>query len=75
VEQPEKNSPGLLTVALTIDGNMTANVTGGGKSATLSNGDKHEFEYSGLVANDADGKELPIRLEVAGNRLLIKSRR
>jgi FG-GAP repeat len=73
IDRAEKNATGRLTVALAIDGNMTASVEEGGRGVGLSGHDsKEQFEYAGLVSTDADGKELPSRLEVAGNRLLIK---
>jgi trimeric autotransporter adhesin len=73
VDQPEKNTTGPLTVALAIAGNLTATVEQGGKGMSLSGRDsKQQFGYSGLFSTDADGKELPSRLEMAGNRLLIK---
>jgi hypothetical protein len=73
IQQAQKTSSGRLTVALALTGNMTAKVDDDGKSATLSdNHNKRQFNYAGLIATDADGKELSSRLEVAGARLLIK---
>jgi hypothetical protein len=73
VSQAGNNSTGPLTVALALAGNMTARVNDDGKSAILSdNHNQHQFNYAGLMATDANGKELSSRLEVAGGRLLIK---
>jgi hypothetical protein len=73
VDRAEKTSSGPLTVALALDGNVSASLGEGGTAVRLSDRQgKNQFEYSGLVSTDADGKELPSRLEVAGSRLLIR---
>jgi hypothetical protein len=73
IQQAQKSSSGPLTVALALTGNMTAKVDDDAKGAILSdNHNERQFKYSGLIATDADGKELSSRLEVAGGRLLIK---
>lgn len=73
VENPEKNSSGPLTVALALDGNVTASAEKDGSGVIFSDKSrKEQFEYAGLFSADADGKELPSRMEVDGKRLLIK---
>jgi hypothetical protein len=62
-----------LTVALSIAGDLTATSDANLTGLTLSSRDgRARLRYSGLSARDAAGKALRARLEVAGDRLLLK---
>jgi trimeric autotransporter adhesin len=62
-----------LTVALALEGDLSATVDEGGTGLTLSNRKgQPELRYKGLFAYDATGRKLPARMEVRGARLLLE---
>ena len=63
-----------LTIALALEGDLTAAVDEGGTGLTLTGGEGQvKLRYRGLFAHDATGKKLPAWLEVKDKRLLLKA--
>jgi uncharacterized protein (DUF2345 family) len=63
---------GPLTVALRMSGGWQAQVEVGGRGAVLRGGEREELGYRGLVAQDAQGRELRAWMEVRGEELLLR---
>jgi trimeric autotransporter adhesin len=62
-----------LTVALALHGNMKASLDRNGTVLTLTDErSRSELHYAGLAAFDAYQRRLPARLELEGQRLLLK---
>ncbi len=62
-----------LTVALALSGDLTATADADRAGLTLASRDgRARLRYAGLNASDADGRTLQARLEVKGNRLLLR---
>jgi len=73
IESPAATRAGLLTLAFTLSGDLTPSIDSGGDALTLRRADgQTALRYSGLVAHDADGRELPAWLEIEGRRLLLR---
>lgn len=61
-----------LELALGVSGDLTAQIVAGGRDAVFRSADgRRAVSYSGLLAWDADGRELPVQLASADGRLLI----
>jgi hypothetical protein len=60
-----------LTIELALSRDLDATIDQGGTGLTFSNG-KSRLRYVGLSAREASGKELPARLGVRGQYLLLK---
>jgi len=72
-ERPGQADGRPLTVALALEGNLTATVDEGATGLTLtSRRGRPQLRYKGLFAYDATGKKLPARMEVQGARLLLE---
>jgi hypothetical protein len=72
-ERPGQADGRPLTVALALEGNLTAAVDEGGTGLTLtSRKGQPQLRYKGLFAYDATGRKLPARMEVQGARLLLE---
>jgi trimeric autotransporter adhesin len=71
--QPEGQASGQpLTVALALSGDLAATLEPGGTTLTLTRHDgQAALRYTGLMAHDAAGRELPAWLELRGERLLL----
>ena len=62
---------GPLTLSLALSGNMRGALSGGSDAVTLA-GAGVSLAYRGLVANDASGRQLPARIELRGDHLLLR---
>jgi len=72
-ERPGQADGRPLTVALALEGNLTATVDVGGTGLTLtSRKGQPRLRYKGLFAYDATGRKLPARMEVQNARLLLE---
>lgn len=70
---PGKTKVQLLTIALTLSGDLHAVVDEGKTSLTLTDHvGRSQLRYTGLSAYDADGKVLPAWIELRGKRLLLR---
>jgi hypothetical protein len=61
-----------LTLAFTLSGDLSASVDPGGRSVTLRKGAAAALSYGGLIAVDADSRELPAWLDTTGDQLRIR---
>jgi hypothetical protein len=72
---PEKYAGEPLQIALTLSGDLTASAAEDGKSVSFASRDgKPLLRYAGLLAQDATGRELPARMELRGDRLILAVR-
>lgn len=71
-EAPGRSDGEPLTVALSIEGNVTPTLAAGGRTLALTKDGVTVLRYSGLASWDADGHELPAWLEVDGRELRIR---
>ena len=71
VSPPARRAAGLLTLALSLSGTLTASPDPGGRALTLGNG-RAALQYEGLTAYDAGGRELPARFELRKKALLVR---
>jgi hypothetical protein len=74
---PAKPSGQALTLEFTLAGDLNAEIDAGARGLTVSDLTlNHQgaalMHYSGLEAFDANGHELPARIELAGNELRIR---
>lgn len=73
IDQAPGSSEGkLLTLSMALSGNVTAALDSERQGLTLERNGVAVFRYSGLAAWDAQGRTLPVSLELSGNRLLVK---
>jgi trimeric autotransporter adhesin len=74
IQQPPPGANGQrLTVALTLAGNLRAAVERANAGLQLNNRyGKPELQYSGLVAHDASGRELPAETSLRGGQVLLQ---
>ncbi len=71
-EPPAGGKPGApLTIALALRGPLQPELTDQGRSILLRSGGKPELRYAGLKAWDARGRDLPARMEIAGDEVRI----
>jgi hypothetical protein len=69
---PGKAKGQPLTIALTLAGDLTAVVDSERELKLRDRAGKTDLRYTGLSARDASGKDLPARLEMCGERLLLR---
>jgi trimeric autotransporter adhesin len=74
IQQPPPGADGQrLTVALTLAGNLRAAVEKGNAGLQLDNRyGKPELQYTGLVAHDANDRELPAETSLRDGQLLLQ---
>ncbi len=73
INQPPTSGAGNLTLAFALRGNLSAQVDEDGKGLTLAPASGGAvLRYVGLVAFDADNRELPAWMQVRSDQLLIR---
>jgi hypothetical protein len=72
-ERPAPTDDGALVVGLGVHGDYSVSVNASTDAATLTSERGPRLRYAGLVAYDADGRELPARMEAStsGLRLVV----
>ncbi len=72
-EPPGKANGQPLTITLKLAGDLAARVDRADTGLTLEDIQNHaQLRYSGLTATDADGKQLPARVDLRGATLLLR---
>jgi hypothetical protein len=73
VQHPNRTNLGLLTIALALSGDLNPSLEKDGRSLTLIARDRTaRLRYTGLTAYDAAGRELPARLQLHGDRVMLQ---
>lgn len=66
---PAKSNGQPLTFAFALSGDLTASVDLGARGLTLTKNGAAILRYGGLIATDANGRDLPAWLEVANHEM------
>lgn len=73
IASPPQNPSGRpLTIAMQISGSLKPRVNGEKDLSLVDDDGRAQLRYSGLVARDAAGEELPSWLEVKNDRVLLR---
>jgi FG-GAP repeat protein len=72
-QRPHKTNLGPLTITLALSGDLAPRLEKDGRSVTLTARDGTALlRYTGLTAYDAAGRELPARLQLHGDQVMLQ---
>ncbi|HSF16332.1 MAG TPA: PKD domain-containing protein [Vicinamibacteria bacterium] len=70
---PGQHRRGPLTIEIALSGDLVASIDPGGRGLTMKGpGRDSALRYTGLVANDANHRDLPVWLELRNDTLLLR---
>jgi len=71
-DAPKKKHSGLFQIVLRVSGELKASVEKAGRAVYFKGHDGRALlSYSGLIARDAEGRELPAKLQLMEDRMVI----